>query len=89
IIKEASDVAAHFAGEEASEGLRALAEQREVAYRGFRLNAHASHKPTNPEEVAGVSDKNISSRKRSCYSCGAREIPEAFDYCGLCGTRLV
>ena len=91
IIKEASDVAAHFAGEEASEGLRALAEKREVAYRGFRLSAHAAHKtePTKPEDVAGVGDQNISSRKRSCYSCGAREIPEAFDYCGLCGTRLV
>jgi enoyl-CoA hydratase/carnithine racemase/predicted RNase H-like HicB family nuclease len=92
MIKEASDhLAAHFAGEEASEGLRALAEKREVDYRGFRVNAHAVREaePPEPQEVGRVSDRNIRSRSRFCYSCGAREIPEAFDYCGLCGTRLV
>ena len=90
MIKEASDhLAAHFAGNEASEGLRALAEKREVDYRGFRVNAHAVRKPEPPEphEVARVSDRNI--RSHFCYSCGAQEIPEAFDYCGLCGTRLL
>jgi enoyl-CoA hydratase/carnithine racemase len=92
MIKEASDhLAAHFAGEEASEGLRALAEKREVDYRGFRVNAHAVREaePPEPQEAARVSDQNIRSRSRSCYSCGAQEIPKAFDYCGLCGTRLV
>jgi naphthoate synthase len=90
MIKEASDhLAAHFAGNEASEGLRALAEKREVDYRGFRVNAHAVRKlePPEPHEVARVSDRNI--RSHFCYSCGAQEIPEAFDYCGLCGTRLL
>ena len=92
MIKEASDhLAAHFAGNEASEGLRALAEKREVDYRGFRVNAHAVRKPEPPEprEVAAVGARNIRSGSRSCYSCGAQEIPEAFDYCGLCGTRLL
>jgi len=92
MIKEASDhLAAHFAGEEASEGLRALAEKREVDYRGFRVNAQAVRKPEPPEprEVAAVGARNIRSGSRSCYSCGAQEIPEAFDYCGLCGTRVL
>jgi enoyl-CoA hydratase/carnithine racemase len=89
MTKEASDrLAAHFAGEEASEGLRALAEKREVDYRGFRVNAHAIRE-AEPQEAVRVNDQNIRSRSRSCYSCGAREIPEVFDYCGLCGTRLV
>lgn len=91
MIKEGGGVALHFAGEEASEGLRALAERRDVDYQGLRLNALAVHntEQTNPEEVAGVSDQNIRSSNRSCYSCGARDIPASFDYCGLCGTRLV
>lgn len=92
MIKDASDhLAAHFAGEEASEGLRALAEKREVDYRGFRVNAHAVREaePHEPQEVARVGYRNIRNRSRFCYSCGAQEIPEAFDYCGLCGTRLV
>ncbi|HXI89871.1 MAG TPA: enoyl-CoA hydratase-related protein [Blastocatellia bacterium] len=92
MIKEASDhLAAHFAGEEASEGLRALAEKREVDYRGFRVNAQAVRKPEPPEprEVAAVGALNIRSGSRSCYSCGAQEIPVAFDYCGLCGTRVL
>jgi enoyl-CoA hydratase/carnithine racemase/predicted RNase H-like HicB family nuclease len=90
MIKEASDhLAAHFAGNEATEGLRALAEKREVDYRGFRVNAHPVPKPETPEphEVTRVNDRNI--RSHFCYSCGAQEIPEAFDYCGLCGTRLL
>jgi len=92
MIKEACDhLAAHFAGGEASEGLRALAEKREVDYRGFRVNAHAGREaePPEPHEVARVSRRNIRSRSRFCYSCGAQEIPETFYYCGLCGTRLV
>ncbi len=92
MMRESRDrLAAQFAGEEASEGLRALAEKREVDYRGLRLNARAVRKsePTNPEEFAGVSDQAIRSRNRSCYSCGAQDIPASFDYCGLCGTRLV
>ena len=92
MIKEASDhLAAHFAGEEASEGLRALAEKREVDYRGFRVNAHAVREaePPEPHEVGSVSDRKIRSKSRFCYSCGAQEMPAAFDYCGLCGTRLV
>lgn len=92
IIKEASNrLAAQFAGEEASEGLRALAEKRELDYRAFRFNANAVREAarTNPEEVAGVKDQPIKFRSRSCYSCGAQEISDAFDYCGRCGTRLV
>jgi enoyl-CoA hydratase/carnithine racemase len=91
IIKQADDVAAHLAGEEASEGLRALAEKREVDYQQLRLSAKTirSREPTDPVEATAVSNQPPKSVRRACYSCGARDIPASFDYCGLCGTRLV
>ena len=88
MIADATDVARHFAGEEANEGLRALAEKRTVDYRRLRLTAKAVRIPeSSTHEAAG--NQNAKSRSRSCYSCGTRDIPGSFDYCGLCGTRLV
>jgi enoyl-CoA hydratase/carnithine racemase len=82
IVNDASDVAAHFAGEEASEGLRALAEKRTVDYRRLRLASKAVRIPESSNQI-------VKSGARSCYSCGARDIPASCDFCGLCGTRLV
>ncbi len=55
------------------------------------MNAQAVPKPEPPEprEVAAAGARNIRSGSRSCYSCGAQEIPVAFDYCGSCGTRVL
>jgi enoyl-CoA hydratase/carnithine racemase len=89
-LKEASDwLTVHFAGEESKEGLRALAEKREVDYRGFRAKTAAEAEPSTEEELANRSESYPDATKRSCYSCGAHEIPASFDYCGMCGTKLV
>ena len=92
IVKTAcDDLAVHFGGEEACKGLRALAEKREVDYRGFRTNANAARQSDSilPDDVASPSDLKKRTTSRSCYSCGAQEISDEFDYCGMCGTKLV
>ena len=91
ITKQARhDLSAYFAGEEAKEGLRALAEKREVNYRGFRANADTRDQSelTRPEGTS-LTDSKRRAATRSCYSCGAHGVPEGFEYCGLCGTKLV
>jgi enoyl-CoA hydratase/carnithine racemase len=74
---------AQFTGREASEGLRALVEKREVDYASFRVNQRRSAIESKPLPA------RTRTETRSCYSCGARDIPASYDYCGLCGTRLV
>ena len=84
-------LASYFEGEEAGEGLRALSEKREVDYRSFRANADSVQKHEGIEPEGGATVINFRGRTtgRSCYSCGAQQVPEMFDYCGLCGTKLV
>lgn len=92
MIKESRDrLATQFAGEEASIGLRALAGKQEADYRGFRSNVLAARErePSYSEDVASAGDQTMTIGRRSCYSCGAQDIPPSFEYCGLCGTRLV
>ncbi|HSB11545.1 MAG TPA: hypothetical protein VLM38_18800, partial [Blastocatellia bacterium] len=91
MTKRATDqLESHFAGEEASEGLRALAENREVDYRAFRADVDAArHAPRPPDESGSLTELKKKAEARSCYSCGAQDLPGSFDYCGFCGTRLV
>lgn len=92
MTKGATDqLESHFAGEEASEGLRALAEKREVDYRAFRSDVYAARDaaPRPPEKSGSLTELKKKAEVRSCYSCGAQDLPGSFDYCGFCGTRLV
>jgi enoyl-CoA hydratase/carnithine racemase/predicted RNase H-like HicB family nuclease len=80
-------LALHFSGSEASEGMNALVEQREVDYRGFRLSASLSR------SAGGNSDLNLREPhgpnvERSCGACGAQGLPGSHDYCGRCGAAL-
>lgn len=78
------DLPSHFSGDESREGLLALTQKREVDYRVFRANVQ-----TPPEREPLSDGDHASSRSRSCYSCGAQDLPSSYEYCGLCGTRLI
>ena len=82
-------IAGQFAGREASEGMRALVEKREVDYASFRMNGSriAAHQPEEAPSTTVPQPGNALSRV--CYSCGADDIPSSHEYCGLCGTRIV
>jgi enoyl-CoA hydratase/carnithine racemase len=84
------DLPSHFEGDESREGLRALLDKREVDYREFRSNALAAENNQSPAfEVSNYTDPAASRSSRSCYSCGAQNLPASYEYCGLCGTRLI
>lgn len=88
MIETARDrLTAQFSGKEARQGLRALAERREVDYRAFRLGSEGTRE-SGEENGAGAAHQTVNIRRRSCYACGADEIPASFDFCGMCGTRL-
>ncbi len=92
MIDEATNkLTAHFAGEEAGEGLRALAEKREVDYRSLRANPRTvrAEERSLRGEAENFTASNTKTAGRSCYACGAQGAPWSFDYCGLCGTRLL
>jgi enoyl-CoA hydratase/carnithine racemase/predicted RNase H-like HicB family nuclease len=82
------DLPSHFEGNESREGLRALLDKREVAYREFRSNAPAVENQSLADQESDKSDP-AGSRTRSCYSCGTQNLPASYEYCGLCGTRLI
>lgn len=83
-------ITVQFAGQEASEGMRALVEKRDVDYASVRVNGarnvedHAASEPdlSGPPQISKAT-------RRLCYSCGADNIPPAFEYCGVCGTRIL
>jgi 1,4-dihydroxy-2-naphthoyl-CoA synthase/predicted RNase H-like HicB family nuclease len=77
------DLPSHFSGDESREGLIALSQKREVDYREFRSNVQT------PQTQESLSETRHTNRRRSCYSCGAQDLPSSYEYCGLCGTRLV
>src|SRR5262249_32631814 len=86
MLKEGSErLATHLSRGEASEGMAALGEKRDVDYRTFRSSAHAAQKAGVPG-TASTNDEEVS---RSCYSCGAQDVPASFSFCGICGTKLV
>ena len=77
------DLPSHFGGDESREGLLALTQKREIDYRVFRANVQT------PDQEPLSHGNHDRSRSRSCYSCGAQDLPSSYEYCGLCGTRLI
>ena len=76
---EARDwLALHSTSWESYEGIRAFIEKRPADYRRIRQRA-----------VAGRSSEFLwGAPTRRCGNCGAQGIPEGFDYCGKCGSKL-
>lgn len=68
----------HFTSAEADEGMKSFVEKRKTDYLKLRKLA-ASGKSS--EFLWGPYTK-------ICASCGAKGIPEEFEYCGLCGKKL-
>jgi enoyl-CoA hydratase/carnithine racemase len=77
-------LASQFANEEAREGLRALAERREIDFKRIRGPEPLSSRggqPPNTEKGFDV--------ERVCSACGASGISASSRFCGLCGEKLV
>jgi enoyl-CoA hydratase/carnithine racemase len=71
-------LAVHGTSWEPYEGVQAFLEKRPADYRGLRERA-----------AAGDSSEFLwGAPTRTCRSCGAKGIPERFDYCGKCGSKL-
>ncbi len=68
----------HFASYEPWEGMKAFVEKRETGYRKLRDLAAEGK---SSEFVWGPYEKE-------CGKCGAKGIPELFEYCGKCGEKL-
>ncbi len=68
----------HFASQEPWEGMRAFVEKRGARYKELRQQAASGGAPSF---VWGPYTK-------ACDKCGAKGIPEAFEYCGACGAKL-
>jgi hypothetical protein len=95
-------LAAHFASEEAIEGMQALVERREIDYKGFRAKAaRGDNRQSEIETCDGKSKTEKQTRHSAtaarerpngaslfCFSCGAQGLPASFEYCGRCGARL-
>lgn len=71
-------LAVHGTSWEPYEGVQAFIEKRPADYRGIRERAA---KGESSEFLWGAP-------ARTCQSCGATGIPERFDYCGKCGSKL-
>jgi enoyl-CoA hydratase/carnithine racemase len=68
----------HSTSWEPYEGVQAFLEKRPADYRGMRERA-----------AAGKSSEFLwGAPTLTCRDCGAKGIPEGFDYCGKCGSRL-
>jgi len=77
--------------DEAKEGLRALAERREVDYRAFREKAARQDLDLMDAFENGPNDSGsqvTGGPTRSCPDCGAADLPGSFGFCGRCGARL-
>lgn len=68
----------HYASLEPWEGMRAFVEKRPADYMGLRRRA----------AEGGSSEFRWGAYGRDCPACGARGMPDAFEYCGACGTTL-
>jgi hypothetical protein len=58
--------------------MNAFVEKRPADYRGLRERAAAGKAPEFPW---GPYD-------RACPKCGAKHLPDEFEYCGKCGASL-
>jgi enoyl-CoA hydratase/carnithine racemase len=67
----------HFTTLEPYEGMQAFVEKRKVDFMGLRQRA-----------VDGSSEFLWGPYARTCGGCGAKGIPEAFQFCGACGAAL-
>ena len=81
-------LASQFASAEASEGLRALAERREIDYRSFRKAALHRDPFSSPDVQAQHTEKGFDV-ERVCSACGASGFPASYQFCGVCGEKLV
>jgi enoyl-CoA hydratase/carnithine racemase len=71
-------LAAHATSSEAYEGIQAFIEKRPPDTKGLRERA-----------AAGKSSEFLwGANTRKCQDCGAKGIPEKFEYCGKCGSKL-
>ncbi len=71
-------LAVHSTSWEPYEGIEAFLEKRPADYRRLRERA-----------AAGKSSEFLwGAPTRQCEHCGAKGIPEGFDYCGKCGNKL-
>lgn len=71
-------LAIHSTSWEPYEGVQAFLEKRPADYRRIRERAAAGR---SSEFLWGAP-------VRACGECGAKGIPEGFDYCGKCGSKL-
>jgi len=71
-------LAEHFASPETAEGMGAFVEKRPVDF--MKLRKLAAEGKSN-EYFWGA---NV----RQCPKCGAKSLPEDFEYCGKCGSKL-
>jgi enoyl-CoA hydratase/carnithine racemase len=69
----------HFTTLEPYEGMQAFVEKRKVDFMGLRRKAAEGG---SSEFLWGPYDK-------TCAKCGAKGIPQQFQFCGNCGTGLV
>lgn len=71
-------LAMHFMGLETYEGMNSFLEKRKTDYRKIRKLA-----------ADGDSSEYLwGPPLRECSACGAKGIPNKFDYCGVCGKKL-
>ncbi len=68
----------HFSSYETWEGMKSFVEKRETGYRKLRDLAAEGK---SSEFVWGPYEKE-------CGKCGAKGIPDMFEYCGQCGEKL-
>lgn len=78
-------MAFQFTSAEAGEGLRALAERREIDYQGFRNHS----KPLSSLDIQTMNTEKGFEVERVCSACGASGFPPSFQFCGVCGEQLV
>jgi len=78
-IQHARDwLALHMGSTEALEGMRAFVEKRPADYKGIREKLAKGEAPEFPWGAP----------TKSCPKCGAKNIPEQFKFCGVCGNKL-
>jgi enoyl-CoA hydratase/carnithine racemase len=68
----------HFTDVEPYEGMTSFVEKRPPDYRGLRQRA----------AEGGSSEYLFGPPMKKCAKCGAKGLPESFQFCGSCGARL-
>jgi len=71
-------LAVHATSWETHEGVESFLEKRRADFRKIREFAAAGQSSELP----------WGSFTRRCHSCGTKRLPEQFDYCGKCGSKL-